>query len=1100
MNLPKTARKMPLSNTAVLRAVWLLVVAGVVGLVVIAVPLRYRMLRSDYYGYGDGLEALGLTLSFLAAYFVSWELLVAACSLGVAALVAWKRGHDRFAMLVAFTLALVGLMPPLVDGISFVYPQLAVPIALLRLAELVALMAVFCLFPNGRFAPDWMRWLLIAYLLFSLFSAVFHPGVLADTAVLPTMRTLGDAAWLFVGGSWFIVAVAGQLIRYRRYSNSAEKQQTKWVLFGLTIVVIFSVFSPLLLVIFPQLNNAPDGRTLFTLIVGVLFLLSLLTLPTTIALAILRYRLWDVDFFLNRTLIYAGLTALVTAVYVLFVGGVGMLAASEGHNLAAFVVATVCVLVGIRPLHRWLQAQTNKIVPDPRPVPDARSGDFGQYAFVHAPPLVAPTSRTTRSSGKNQHVQDEEVGQIESVGVPFEGTAVLRVLWVVVTTLASAVLVASTWSAYEADLFSDSVPFIDSVDAAIFSIVGTDFLSSDLLLGVAILQLVTFIGMGLFLFWRRRDDWLAILTSLMLIAIGVGIWPSAVVLPFLHPAWHLPTTLLQGVYFTSIIFFLALFPDGRFTPPWTRITTLVWTAIAASWLFAPVLNPYRSSHFVGLLLFVAWCGLGLVAQIKRYRHIRDFMERQQMKLVLGGLGVTLACFAAFILLAALGYSLRIPAAPELLPVLLGLSIILMPITIGIATLRYRLYDADMVLNRTLVYGGLSLAVIAIYGLIVGALSALFQSQGDFLFALLATGLIAVLFQPVRERLQLWVNRFMFGERDDPYAALSKLGAQLQTTATPEAMLQSVVETVADTLKLPYVAIELVDRQGRLEGATTGEAVAETVELPLRYQNENVGYLIVSPRSPGESFTGRERQLLADMAAQTGAMAYSVRITAALQRSREKLVLAREEERRRIRRDLHDELGPTLASQTFAIDAILENVETNPEEASRLLRGLKAQNQETVAEIRRLVYELRPPTLDELGLIGSLQAQVAKLSDGENFRIRIAADPNPLPSLSAAVEVAAYRTVLEAMTNVVRHAKAERCEVMVQMVENSRSYLQIDVVDDGVGLPPDLRPGVGLRSMRERAEELGGHCEVVAGEDGGTRLTAVLPLVSGRESA
>lgn len=415
-----------------------------------------------------------------------------------------------------------------------------------------------------------------------------------------------------------------------------------------------------------------------------------------------------------------------------------------------------------------------------------------------------------------------------------------------------------------------------------------------------------------------------------------------------------------------------------------------------------------------------------------------------------------------------------------------------PLIIGIAIFKYRLYDIDILINRTLVYGSLSLGIIAVYGLVVGALGALFQARGNFLFALLATGIVAILFQPVRERLQRGVNRLMFGERDDPYAVLSKLGSQLQTTATPEAVLQSFVETIASTLKLPYVAIELADEQGRLGGSSIGKAIAETVQFPLRYQTEVVGYLVVSQRSPGEAFTEREQRLLADMAAQAGAMAYSVRLTAALQRSREKLVLTREEERRRIRRDLHDGLGPTLASQTFALDAILDLMETDPQEAARLAHSLKSQSQETVAEVRRLVYELRPPALDQLGLAGALQAHVVQLNHPQNLQILITADPDPLPPLSAAVEVAAFRIALEAITNVVRHARARQCEVCLLLVGNGRPHLHIEVSDDGIGLPSGHHQGVGLHSMRERTEELGGSL-VVENLARGTRVTARLPV-------
>ena len=415
------------------------------------------------------------------------------------------------------------------------------------------------------------------------------------------------------------------------------------------------------------------------------------------------------------------------------------------------------------------------------------------------------------------------------------------------------------------------------------------------------------------------------------------------------------------------------------------------------------------------------------------------------------------------------------------------------VCIGISLLHYRLWDIDIILNRTLVYGGLTLFLTLTYMLLVGGLSLLWQSQNNLILSLLATGLIAVLFQPARERLQRAANRLMFGERDDPYAALSRLTDQLQTTNTPEAMLQSIVETIAHSLKLPYVAIELADGQGSLGGASTGIAVANTVALPLRYQNETVGHLVVSPRSPSETFNEHEQKLLADMAGQTGAMAYSVRLTAALQRSREKLVLTREEERRRIRRDLHDELGPTLASQTFLLDTAFDLIKSNPDSAASLLLKLKTQNQATVAHIRQLVYELRPPTLDELGLFGALKAHTANINGRSALHIQLNCLPNPLPPLSAAVEVAAYRITLEALNNVVRHAQANHCSVHIERKQNGRSTLHIQIHDDGIGIDPHASTGVGLSSMKERAEELGGHCTIKNDKNGGTRITAVLPM-------
>jgi signal transduction histidine kinase len=314
---------------------------------------------------------------------------------------------------------------------------------------------------------------------------------------------------------------------------------------------------------------------------------------------------------------------------------------------------------------------------------------------------------------------------------------------------------------------------------------------------------------------------------------------------------------------------------------------------------------------------------------------------------------------------------------------------------------------------------------------------------------------------------------MFGQRDDPYAVLSHLSQQLQTTAVPAETLTSIVETIAATLKLPYVAIELVEQEAQIGQAAVGEPLGETVELPLRYQKETVGRLIVSPRALGEKFTAKEQQLLADIAAQTGPVASATRLTLALQRSRERLVLAREEERRRIRRDLHDGLGPTMASQTLKMDTVLDLLaEDDVQTAGQHVRQLKSQTQQMVADIRRLVYELRPPALDELGLLEALRAHVAQMS-GANGRLRISieASPEPLPALPAAIEVAAYRIALEGVTNVIRHAQARDCRVRFVVTEaEPPSRLVLTVTDDGLGLPAKFQSGVGLTSMRERAEE------------------------------
>lgn len=209
----------------------------------------------------------------------------------------------------------------------------------------------------------------------------------------------------------------------------------------------------------------------------------------------------------------------------------------------------------------------------------------------------------------------------------------------------------------------------------------------------------------------------------------------------------------------------------------------------------------------------------------------------------------------------------------------------------------------------------------------------------------------------------------------------------------------------------------------------------------------------------------------------------------LQRSRQRLVTAREEERRRLRRDLHDSLGPQLASLLMTAEAVHALVPNDPSRAQQMLEGLAEQAQAAVADVRRLVYALRPLALDALGLIGALRSQVTHY-DHSGLRVSIEG-PEKLPTLPAAVEVAAYHIILEALNNTARHAEARNCTIRLAL-EGSTDMLRLEVEDDGRGIEEDRRVGVGLTSMRERAEELGGSCVVEAIPSGGTRVRAYLP--------
>lgn len=613
---------------------------------------------------------------------------------------------------------------------------------------------------------------------------------------------------------------------------------------------------------------------------------------------------------------------------------------------------------------------------------------------------------------------------------------------------------------------------------------------------------------GAVIFWRKPHERMALLVSLWLVVFGTTFTPVTRVLAERGGAGGTLVAILSDLGFVFFFVMFYLFPDGRFIPRWTRWAAILFVAVAVPPSLFPdsVLdqNTWPLLLDIGVTLVLA--GSMLYAQFYRYRRISNPVERQQTKWAIFGFSVALVVFVAWgvtdgVLTSSMLSDIEVLAWDLASETMLILAFLLVPLTLGIATLRYRLWDIDPIVNRALVYVALTVSVIGIYVLIVGYLGAVFRSGGNLLFSLIATGVVAVLFQPLRERLQRGVNRLMYGERDDPYRVLSRLGRRLGAAIEPGTVLPTIVETVAGALKLPYAAISIRRGEEGFEvAAAHGTPTGEEIAVPLTYGGETVGRLLLAPRAPGEPFSPADRSLLEDLARNAEVAVYAVRLTDDLQRSRERLVTAGEEERRRLRRDLHDGLGPTLASLTLGLDVSLKLLKKNPDEAEEMLSRLKAQTKEAVVDIRRLVYGLRPPALDDLGLVAAIREQAAAhgrlRGDGEGgsglgFRIEAT---DELPPLPAAVEVACYRIAQEAITNVARHARASLCRVRLFVDPNGRT-LELEVTDDGVGLPDaaSRRPGVGLSSMRERAEELGGKLSVAPAPEGGTRVSVVFPL-------
>lgn len=613
---------------------------------------------------------------------------------------------------------------------------------------------------------------------------------------------------------------------------------------------------------------------------------------------------------------------------------------------------------------------------------------------------------------------------------------------------------------------------------------------ADMTLGFDALYLLSSLLIAGFITWRKPHDLMAQFVAVFLVTF-VGNTSSTIgSAALLRSDINLCQALLGAVGYIGLNGLFYLFPDGRFVPRWTWIMFVV--AVIGQVPFSlPDTSPYNPNSWpipFLLPLLLAIFGTAIFAQIYRYLRVSSSSQRQQTKWVVYGL--VLAIVLMFIARSTeFGHDQPASLLSLFHDPLLDLAYGLIPWSIGASVFRYRLWDIDVIISRTLIYSALTASVVGLYVLIVGYIGTALQVGNTLVISVVGAGAVAVVFQPLREFLQRGVNRLMYGERDDPYAVLSHLGKQLEATLTQEVALPTIMEVVAHALRLPYVAIMLWQGDVRAVVAAHGAPTGDALTLPLTYGHEAVGEFILGLRAGESKFSAADQRLLADLARQVSVMAYAVRLTSDLRRSRERLVSAREEERLRLRRDLHDGMGPTLASLAQRLDVIGALVPRDPGAALEQISEVKAQVKTTITDIRRIVYALRPPALDEYGLAGALRELAARCEEINGLTVVFSA-PEDLPALPAAVEVAAYYIATEALNNVVRHAQAQTCSIRL----GSGDTLGVEVIDDGHGLPADYRFGIGMTSMRERATELGGTCLIEPNGARGVRVNAHLPIV------
>jgi signal transduction histidine kinase len=374
--------------------------------------------------------------------------------------------------------------------------------------------------------------------------------------------------------------------------------------------------------------------------------------------------------------------------------------------------------------------------------------------------------------------------------------------------------------------------------------------------------------------------------------------------------------------------------------------------------------------------------------------------------------------------------------------------------------------------------------------IVTLLGSVVTGANDSHASLVATGLVAVTFDPMRQRVQRGVNHLLYGERDDPYKVVAELGDLLGQTLNPNDVLPLLTETIVRSMRVPYVAVELQERDRRQLFAECGEPTTSVQAFDMVTHGERVGRLLVATRTVGGRFTPRESRLLETVALHAAVAAEATRLIRDLEDSRSRLIVAQDKERARLWRDLHDGVGSALTGMAMQVRAARKCVR-DPARVGEILDGLADDLRDCRSELRQLVDHLQPHALDR-GLAAALRAECRRFSSSTlSVDLDIADDLDGLP---VATQVAAYRIVAEALHNVARHAQARTCRVTV----GRRRSLTVDIVDDGVGIKAPRQGGVGLNSMRERASELGGDCCVVPAGAGGTAVRVRLPIAPMRK--
>jgi len=1000
------------------------------------------------------LAELNWPPTMLAWYLLITDIVATLIGLSFALFLLWRKSDDWFGLYLTFAFLIVSPGSTLFEPVLESVPALVSPVDLLGAIGWQLVFILFYVFPDGRFVPRWTRLMALYEVAGAVMATFLGNAILA---------VLGRA---FIGFVFLLpsfgTGVFAQLYRYFQMARPAERQQLKWVIVGLAgfVSTAVAVLLPLDALLTTQAASMDPARAIvLSTIPDTLWQVNNLFIAVSITFSVVRYRLWDVDIVINRTLVYGALTASVVGLYVLIVGGLSIVLQTQ-NNLPGIVIAILAIAFLFQPLYQRLQGIANRFVP----VPQSTS------------PSEQPEDKITISEG--------------AADTTLRGhwLFVARLTWIALIIVTVGLFIAAI-PGYASEI-REYVQASRTIVAPAWDIV---LYMSGSVISVAS-ALLSFI-LAVMLIWRKPNEKMALLVSCYLLLFGAVLGGSLERTVMVWPAWEVQASAIAKpfLFATPTVMLFALFPSGRFVPSWTRGLTLASILLIVAILYLP---PYWWPDVrkpIASITAITWAVIllaALYAQIYRYRRISNSTERQQTKWVVFGFFLWLLLVTVVSGPYAITYGSS-PLSPHpwwapVVRVIWFLSSTILPISLTIAVMRYQLFDIDLLINRSVVYLTLTAIVVGIYVLIVGYLGVLFRKGNNLAISLTATGLVAVIFQPLRDRLQRAINRLMYGERDDPYAVLSRLGQRLDATLAPEAVLPTIVETVAQTLKLPYVAIALKHPgANKIKiAAAFGAPVANPLCLPLVYQTETVGQLLLGSRAPAEPFSPTDRRLLDDLAHQVVVAAQAVRLAADLQRSREWLA-----------REMHDSLGHRLTVAVVQLEGAQRLIPTDPERAARMIGAMRDQMKEALAELRQTVAALRNPLegVEDAPLDAALTHLAQTFQDSTGLAVHLDL-PDSLPALPATHRLALYRAAQESLTNAQRHASAKQVWLTVSA---ANGHVTLTAADDGKGFGEQVdtsEGSYGLRGLRERAAQLGGELILEDRRGGGAQLRFSLPLL------